>query len=186
MKGVVIYKGKYGATRQYAMWIAQELQLPVVSADRFQLNELPKFDYIIIGSSVYIGKLGIRKWVKKNLAVLVKKKTFLFQVAASPADQKEKREGYNKASLPPELLQKSESFYLAGKMKIKNLTCWDRFMLKMGARLTKDPIEKKKMMTDFNNVERKNIEPLIDSVRKFEEKNEPEISLTPVFSPGQI
>ena len=92
MKGLVIYKGKYGATKQYAMWVGQELHLPVASADRFPRRELPKYDYIIIGSSVYIGKLEIRKWVRKNFAVLTTKKTFLFQVAASPADQKEKRE----------------------------------------------------------------------------------------------
>ena len=42
MKGLVIYKGKYGATEQYAMWIGQELQMPVVSSDRLQLKEWPK------------------------------------------------------------------------------------------------------------------------------------------------
>jgi hypothetical protein len=62
-------------------------------------------------------------------------------------------------------------------MKIKNLSFWDRFMLKMGAKLTKDPIEKKRMLTDFNAVKKENIEPLIESVRKFEEINEPEIAL---------
>lgn len=176
MKGLVIYKGKYGATRQYAMWIGQELRLPVASADRFPLSELSKYDYIIIGSSVYIGKLEIRNWVRENLAVLTTKKTFLFQVAASPAEQKEKRESYNKASLPPGLLQKSESFYLPGRMKIKNLSWRDRFMLRMGARLTKDPVEKKKMLTDFNDVKKANIRPLINSVRKFVGINEPEIA----------
>jgi menaquinone-dependent protoporphyrinogen IX oxidase len=72
MKGLVIYKGKYGATKQYAMWIAQELQLPVASADRFPADELPKYDYFILGSSVYIGKLEIKDWLKKNFKVLQK------------------------------------------------------------------------------------------------------------------
>jgi menaquinone-dependent protoporphyrinogen IX oxidase len=178
MKGLVIYKGKYGATKQYAMWIGQELRLPVGSADRFPVRELPKYDYILIGSSVYIGKLEIRKWVKKNLPVLLTKKTFLFQVAASPADQKEIRAGYNKASIPQELLKKSETFYLPGRMKMKYLSGWDRFMLRMGARMTKDPVEKKKMLTDFNNVKRENIEPLIEAVRNFTEISEPEIAYT--------
>ncbi len=60
MKGLVIYKGRYGATKQYATWIGQELGLAVASADRFPLKELPKYDYFIIGSSVYIGKLEIK------------------------------------------------------------------------------------------------------------------------------
>lgn len=74
MKGLVIYKGKYGATKQYAMWIGQELQLPVASADRFPVGELSKYDYFILGSSVYIGKLEIRKWLKKHFHHLYPKK----------------------------------------------------------------------------------------------------------------
>src|SRR5436190_15845069 len=154
MRGLVIYKGKYGATQQYAMWIGQELQMPVVSVDRLQLREWPKYDYIIIGSSVYIGKLEIRKWVKKNLAILTTTKVFIFQVAASPVDQKEKRESYNIASLPQELLQKAEDFYLQGKMKMNNLSKCNSFSLKMEARLTKHPVDKNKKFIDVN--ERKN------------------------------
>jgi len=76
MKGLVIYKGRYGATKQYAMWIAQELGLPAASADRFPVRELSNYDYFVIGSSVYIGKLEIRKWLKKNFDILINKKIF--------------------------------------------------------------------------------------------------------------
>lgn len=176
MKGLVVYKGRYGATKQYAMWIGEKLQLPVASADRFPISELSKYDYFIIGSSVYIGKLEIKDWVRKNLGVLSDKKIFLFQVAATPLDQIEKREIYNKASIPAEILEKSESYYLPGRMKVKNLSFWDRFMLKMGARLAKDPVERQKMLTDFNDVKKEYIDPLIGSVQKFTEKYEPALA----------
>jgi menaquinone-dependent protoporphyrinogen IX oxidase len=39
------------------MWIGQELELAVASADRFPQNNLADYDFFIIGSSVYIGKL---------------------------------------------------------------------------------------------------------------------------------
>ena len=29
MKGIIIYKGKYGATRQYADWLGKELNLQI-------------------------------------------------------------------------------------------------------------------------------------------------------------
>src|SRR5687768_17577943 len=116
MKGLVIYKGKYGATKQYAIWIGQELQLAVASADRFPIDELPKYDYFILGSSVYIGQLEIKKWLKKNFKVLQNKKIFFFQVAASPIGQIEKRESYNKASLIPALVKKGHIYYLPGRM----------------------------------------------------------------------
>ena len=177
MKGLVIYKGKYGATKQYAMWIGQELQLPVASADRFPVDELPNYDYFILGSSVYIGKLEIKDWLKKNFQVLQNKKIFFFQVAGSPAEQIEKRESYNKASLPPTILKNIQFYYLPGRMIMRNLSGWDRFMLKMGAKLTKDPVEKKTMLTDFDNVKKENTFPIIEAVRTFTEINEPEMSL---------
>jgi menaquinone-dependent protoporphyrinogen IX oxidase len=175
MKGLVIYKGKYGATKQYAMWIGQELQLPVASADRFPVDELRNYDYFILGSSVYIGKLEIKNWLKKNLNVLLNKKIFFFQVAASPAEQTEKRESYNSASLSPAILEKIEFYYLPGRMIMRNLTAWDRFMLKMGARFTKDPVEKKTMLTDFDNVKKEKALPIIEAVRTFTEICESEM-----------
>ena len=177
MKGLVIYKGKYGATKQYAMWIGQELRLPVASADRFPIDQLPNYDYFILGSSVYIGKLEIKEWLKKNFDLLQNKKTFFFQVAASPVEQIEKRVSYNKASLPTTMVERIEFYYLPGRMIMRNLSAWDRFMLKMGARLTKDPVEKKTMLTDFDNVKKENTFSLIAAVRTFSEIGEPEMSL---------
>jgi menaquinone-dependent protoporphyrinogen IX oxidase len=175
MKGLVIYKGKYGATKQYAMWIGQELQLPVASADRFHIDELPKYDFFILGSSVYIGKLEIKDWLKKNFNVLQNKKIFFFQVAGSPVEQIEKRQSYNKASLPPSILKKAQFYYLPGRMIMRNLSGWDRFMLKMGAKLTKDPVEKKAMLTDFDHVKKEKVIPIIEGVRTFIEMCEPEM-----------
>ena len=175
MKGLVIYKGKYGATKQYAMWIGQELRLPVASADRFPKDELPNYDYFILGSSVYIGKLEIKDWLKKNFYVLQNKKIFFFQVAASPVEQIEKRQSYNKASLPPSILKNIEFYYLPGRMIMRNLSVWDRFMLKMGAKLVKDPMEKKAMLTDFDHVKKEKVIPIMEGVRTFLEMFEPEM-----------
>ena len=175
MKGLVIYKGKYGATKQYATWIGQELQLPVASADRFPIDELPNYDYFILGSSVYIGKLEIKDWLKKNFNVLQNKKIFFFQVAGSPVEQIEKRQSYNKASLPPSILKKTQFYYLPGRMIMRNLSGWDRFMLKMGAKLTKDPVEKKAMLTDFDHVKKEKVIPIMEGVRTFIEMREPQM-----------
>jgi len=177
MKGLVIYKGKYGATKQYAMWIGQQLQLPVASADRFPVDELPKYDYFILGSSVYIGKLEIKEWLKKNFTALMNKKIFFFQIAGSSVEQIEKRESYNKASLSPTILENIQFYYLPGRMIMRNLSGWDRFMLKMGAKLTKDPVEKKTMLTDFDRVKIENTFPIIEAVKTFKEINEPAMTL---------
>ena len=177
MKGIVIYKGRYGATKQYAAWIGQELELPVASSDRFPIDQFDQYDYYIIGSSVYIGKLEIKKWLKNNSSKLVNKKVFFFQVAASPVSEKEKRESYNVACIPAELLNKAKSFFLPGRMIKRNLSWWDHFMLKMGARLAKDPVEKARMLTDFNEVKQEYITPLIITVKTLTKINEPKKEL---------
>ena len=61
MKGVIVYKGKYGATRQYAEWLGAELKLAVQQAEDLTKEKLSLFDYIIMGSSVYVGKLLMKK-----------------------------------------------------------------------------------------------------------------------------
>ena len=177
MKGLVIYKGKYGATKQYAMWMGQELQLPVASSDRFPVDELPKYDYFILCSSVYMGKLEIRDWLKKNFDLLQNKKMLFLQVAGSPPEQIEKRESYNKASLSPDILKKIQFYYLPGRMIMRNLSAWDRFMLKMGAKFTKDPVEKKTMLTDFDHVKKENILPVIEAIRILNVVNETKMEL---------
>src|SRR4029453_2522865 len=100
-------------------------------------------------------------------------KIFFFQVAASPVDHVEKRESYNKASLSPNILKNIQFYYLPGRMIMRNLSAWDRFMLKMGAKLTKDPLEKKTMLTDFDHVKKEKILPVIDAIRVFKKVNKP-------------
>lgn len=175
MKGIVIYKGKYGATKQYAVWIGQELGLTVASSDRFPQDQLHHYDYFIIGSSVYIGKLEIKNWLKKNFNFLLSKKIFLFQVAGASVSEKEKRESYNRIAIPPAILNQADSYFFPGRMIVRNLSWLDRFMLKMGARLTKDPTQKKEMLTDYDNVKKEHTESLIKAVKKFTAIAEPEM-----------
>jgi menaquinone-dependent protoporphyrinogen IX oxidase len=167
MKGLIVYKGKYGATQQYAQWLGEELNLPVAASDNTNENDLSNYDFFVIGSSVYIGKLQIGKWLKANLASLKVKKIFFFQVAATPPDQKEKLETYIRSGVPEVIRNQCEFYFYAGKMIFNNLSWTDRFMLKMGARLTKDPAEKKGMLTDFNNVKKENISGLVIEVKNF-------------------
>ena len=167
MKGIIVYKGKYGATEQYAQWLGEELNLPVAASDKIDGNDLSNYDFLVIGSSVYIGKLQISKWLKANLASLKGKKIFFFQVAATPPHQKEKLETYIRSGVPEEIRNQCEFYFYAGKMIFNDLSWTDRFMLETGARLTKDPAEKKGMLTDFNNVKKENIAGLASEVKNF-------------------
>ena len=167
MNGVIIYKGKYGATRQYAQWISNDLKLPVRQPEEISSDYLTSCDFVILGSAVYIGKLLIRKWLKKQAGVLQNKKLFLFVVCGTPPSEKEKLKLIVKNNVPLSISDQTAIYFLHGKMDIKALNWSDRFMLKMGARLEKDPDTKKEMLTDYNDVKKENITELVNDVSRY-------------------
>ena len=105
MKGIIIYQGRYGATRQYAEWLQEALKIPAFPAENVP-NDLPQYDFLLIGSSVYIGKLEIRHWFKKNSAVIGSKKIFFFLVSGTPQHETEKLEAYLRSGISNQLRQK--------------------------------------------------------------------------------
>ena len=167
MKGIIVYKGKYGTTEQYAQWMSEELNFPYLSATELDEGDLSYFDFIIIGSSVYNGKLQISQWLQTNLKALRGKKIFFFQVAGTSPLEKEKLNTYFRLSVPEEIREQCEIYYYPGKMLFNELSWKDRFMLRMGARLTKDLVTKKSMLTDYNLVKKENISDLVSAVKKF-------------------
>ncbi|MEO7922943.1 MAG: flavodoxin domain-containing protein [Chitinophagaceae bacterium] len=183
MKGIIIYKGKYGATEQYAKWLSDELELPMASADKINGNQLKRFDFFILGTSVYIGKLQLSSWLKKNFAHLEGKKIFFYQVAATPPEQTQKRESYNRSGIPSQLALKFTCYFLAGKCIGRDLSWKDRFLLKMGARLAKDPADKKNMLTDFDHVNKKNIAELLSDIKIYLKKIDSSYPATAIYSP---
>ena len=66
MKGLIIYKGKYGATKQYVTWLADELHLPAIALEDVDEEHLRFFDFIILAGSIYIGKWTLRDWVNDH------------------------------------------------------------------------------------------------------------------------
>lgn len=170
MKGIIIYKGKYGATHQYAHSLGSMLHIPAIDSDNVQGNDLDGFDYVIIGSSVYIGKLLIRDWLKRNLASIRSKKIFIFTVSGTPPDEKQKLEKIARENIPEEIRNRSEIYFLHGRMIRKNLSWTDRILLKIGSMFTKDPDEKKGMLADFDAVKTDNIVPLANAVSVYEHK----------------
>ncbi len=167
MKSMIIYKGRYGATRQYAGWLSEILSVPVLPAGSENKSGLSEAGYIIVGTSVYIGKLQVSKWLNENKDLLQGKKIFFFLVSGTPPGEREKLQAYINAGIPAEILPQCELFFLPGRL-VKKLLSWkDRFMLTIGAKLTRDPNERKNMLTDYDHVRKENLDELVIAVRRF-------------------
>jgi menaquinone-dependent protoporphyrinogen IX oxidase len=167
MKGAILYKGKYGATEQYARWLSEELALPFLDIDTVSREMLAQYDFVIAGASVYVGKMQNRKWLLRYCDLLKSKKLFLFVVCATPKTEKEKLNTILNTSIPPVLLDKFDIYFLQGRMIMSKLSWIDRLMLKMGASLEKDPETKKRMLQDFDSVKKENIYSLLDAVNAY-------------------
>jgi menaquinone-dependent protoporphyrinogen IX oxidase len=166
MKGIIIYKGKYSATKQYAEWLAAELNLPFNTSNNINKAHLLNYDFLILGSSVYIGKMLIKDWLKQNVTALVGKKIFLFVVCGTPATKKIKLQSYIQASVPAEIRNVSETYFLPGRFIWKDLSWWDRFMMKIGSLLEKEPETKKQMQNEYDGVKKENLNELIAAIKK--------------------
>ena len=164
MKALIIYKGRYGATKQYAEWLSEETGFPIAAADKFDIKHLREFDTIIIGTSIYIGKIQMRKWLRRNWYELRDKKLYLFLVAGTPPDQKETLNGYIRSNVPKEILDQLSLTFLPGKLFLNELSSLDRFLIKIGSRAAEKKNPSQKIRFNYNDVKRENLKPLLEQL----------------------
>lgn len=166
MKGIIIYKGKYGATRQYAAWLADALQLPVATVGDGAVSQLPDADFVILGTSIYIGKLQLKSWIRENMDILSNKKVYVFIVTGTSLDEKEKLEGYIRNNIPDELRKRCNYFFFPGKLEFRKLSWKDRLLLRIGAWLSKGS-RNEIPLVDYNRVDQRHISGLVRIVSEW-------------------
>lgn len=164
MKGIIIYKGKYGATDQYAQLLAETTKFPLARPEDVVDQEIEKYDCVVLGSSVYIGKLLLKHWMDEHAGELRKKELFIFIVCGTKPDDKEKLDLIVKQNIPAELKSMAKIYFLRGRMNRKKLSFGDRLALRIGAFFTKNPVAKRNMLTDYDEVSPKNLLPLVQSI----------------------
>lgn len=163
MKGIILFKGKYGATMQYAVWIASALNVQAVKADLAGEAHLSGLDYVIIGTSVYIGKLQVADWLRQHASLLKGKKLIFFIVAGTPLHETEKLRGYYEGGVPVQLRHQASVYFLPGSLRFRKLSLMDKLLLTLGARMAKRRGENIHT-EDYNDVSREHIQPILNEV----------------------
>ena len=167
MKALIIYQSKYGATAQYAEWLSEALALPVQIADKSGSYTIGDAEYLLIGTSVYVGKLLLKKWLHENQYILKNKTLFMFIVSGGSANDKKQQQAIISANIPGLLINQCKIFFLPGRLIKKNLSWPDRFMLKMGAMLEKDPVKKSAMQKDIDAVSKIHLTEIVEAVKLY-------------------
>ncbi|NLE01149.1 MAG: flavodoxin, partial [Fibrobacter sp.] len=52
-KIIVVYKSKYGTTKRYAEWIAEEVKADLFEQSAVSVEDLLKYDIIVYGGSLH-------------------------------------------------------------------------------------------------------------------------------------
>jgi menaquinone-dependent protoporphyrinogen IX oxidase len=167
LNGAVIYYGKHGSTRQYAKWIAEDTQLPLIDLGK-EKPDLDKFDYLVLGSAVYTGRLFLHKWLKKNWEMLREKPVLLFSVSGSPKDDPE-FQAMKENSLPEEIWDELTFCPLRGSLDPEQLSWFLRTMLKFAGRMQKDAEVRDRMINGFDFMDRDAILPIVSWINRVEE-----------------
>lgn len=126
---VVIYQSKYGATKRYAQWLAQELGCECIKKKDATGNQLALFDTIIYGGGIYASGIAGISLLKKHETLLKGKRVLVFAVGASPVD--ESILSTLRKQQMPAYLQDAPLFYLRGAFDTASMTSTDRFLIKM-------------------------------------------------------
>lgn len=167
MKGIIIYRSKYGATQQYADWIAEELKMDSAGFESVSSLMLESSEFLIICSPVYFGKVFMRDWIKQYSSILQNKKLFLVIVCATPSSEREKQQKILTDNIDSGILKASEAFFLPGRLILEKLSLRDRLTLKIGALFTKDPARKAAIKHDIDAVKKENVNALIKRIREY-------------------
>ena len=131
MSNIVIYKSKYGSTKKYAEWIAEELSCDAVPHKKIKAEDLAKFDTIVYGGGLYAEMIAGISLITKNLDKLDGKKIAVFTTGITPLDC---REYYDdlvlKKNFKPEMLGEIRVFNYLGKMILSELSPVHRAAIK--------------------------------------------------------
>ncbi len=153
MNSIVIYKSKYGSTKQYAEWIAEELGCNNVDAKSVKASDLMQYDTIIYGGGLYAEIIAGVNLITKNIDKLKDKKLIVYTTGITPTDV---REYYDhevlEKNFTPEMLTHIKVFNFLGKMITEELSVPHRTAIKTLKKIMssrKNPTEMEKMLIDL-------------------------------------
>ena len=88
MKGIILYTSKYGATKRYADWLAEESGFDCIETKNAKIEDVIQYDAIILGGGIYASGISGLSFLKKNIGKLQGRKIIVFCDGASPFDEK--------------------------------------------------------------------------------------------------
>lgn len=166
MNTLIIYASKHGTAEKCASELSQRLngRVDLYNIKSGKVPELSQYERIIIGGSIYVGKVQkeINEFCINNLSLLKQKKLGLFLCCMN----KKEYEVQLKNAFPQELIDKAASVgNFGGEFRFKEMNFLERAAIKMVSReLSKeDPsVAQMDMKKDVSFINKENINEFIE------------------------
>lgn len=153
MSTVVVYKSKYGSTKAYAQWIAEELGCEAVEMKKVKIDNLMKYDKIVYGGGLYAEMIAGIALITKNFDKLADKKIAIFSTGITPLDCREYYDGeVMEKNFKNGLPDNAKVFNFMGKMILEEMNFADRTAIKMLKKVMsgrKNPTEMEKLLIEL-------------------------------------
>jgi menaquinone-dependent protoporphyrinogen IX oxidase len=131
---VVVYESKYGTTKKYAEWIAEDLSADLFERKAASADALTGYDVIVYGGGLYAGGVSGFSFIKNNFNTIKDKRVLLFTCGLGDPEVPENidniREGLDKF-MTPEMKNKVEVFFLRGGMDYSKLNFVHKSLMSM-------------------------------------------------------
>jgi len=157
MKSIVLYRTKYGSTKSYADWIAEELSCEAKDAKGVKCEDLMEYDTIILGGGLYAEVIAGVSLITKNIDKLSGKKLIVFTTGLTPTDCREYYDGMViEKNFKGDIKEKVKVFNFPGKMLIDELSLVHKTAIKsLKAIMSKkeNPTDMEKLLIDLCDVD---------------------------------
>ncbi|WP_102399004.1 flavodoxin domain-containing protein [Haloimpatiens massiliensis] len=130
-KIVVIYKSKYGSSKKYAQWIAEEVKGDLFDASEIKVEMLKEYDTIVYGGGLYASGISGISLITKNFDIIKDKKIIVYTVGLASTDKKEVFAPIIEKNFPKEIIDNIKFFHFRGGIDYKKLSLVHKAMMAM-------------------------------------------------------
>jgi menaquinone-dependent protoporphyrinogen IX oxidase len=152
----VVYSSKYGHTKKYAQWLAEELSADIYDGKGVNINAFEEYSTIVFGGSLYAGTNKAAGLLVKYFEQIKDKKVVLFTCGMFDVSKESILIGIKKELdkvITPEIRKQIGIFHLRGGIDSNNLSFLHKIMVKVPYSLIKKKTENELTDEDRNFLE---------------------------------
>ena len=173
-KIAVVYYSKHGSTKQYAEWIAEDLEADLFNAREIKAQDLMPYDIIVYGGGIYSGGIKGVELLRKNIKRKFRDKVVIaFAVGISVANE-ENRKQCIEINFGKKKMRRIQCAFLPGAYDPASITGLDKKIINFTMKLAEGGNANEfgeTLMKYFregcNLIDREEIKPLVDRVKSY-------------------